>query len=104
MKLKPKNLAMALASAVMLTLAGCGGGSSTTSTTLPAVVTPTTISGVAATGAALANANVTITNSGGNSPCQEASITTTALGSYTCTLKTGFLSWSPTPPATRHRW
>lgn len=91
MKLKPQNLAMALASAVMLTLAGCGGGSSssdsgslTPSTPLAALFT-----GTAATGAALANANVTITNSSGNSPCQEASITTTALGSYTCTLKAG---------------
>lgn len=93
MKLKPKNLAMALASAIMLTLVGCGGGgggssvtTSPTSTTTPAAAVFT---GTAATGAALANANVTITNSSGNSPCQEASITTTALGSYTCTLKTG---------------
>jgi len=75
MKLKPKNLAMALASAVMLTLAGCGGGDSTTSTTLPAavtpttitpaVVTPTTISGVAATGAAFTDAVITVIDSTG---------------------------------------
>ena len=32
---------------------------------------------------------VVITNSSGNSPCVEASITTSALGSYTCTLKSG---------------
>jgi hypothetical protein len=32
---------------------------------------------------------VAISDSSGSSPCQEASITTTALGSYTCTLKAG---------------
>lgn len=79
MKLKPKNLAMALASAVMLTLAGCGGGS-TTSTTLPA----TTISGVAATGAAFTDAIITVTDSKG------AVVGTSAVigadGAYTITL------------------
>lgn len=35
------------------------------------------------------DAPVTITNSAGASPCVEATITTTALGSYTCTLKAG---------------
>jgi hypothetical protein len=45
--------------------------------------------GTAAVGSALANAPVAVTNSAGNSPCQETSITTTPLGSYTCTLKSG---------------
>jgi hypothetical protein len=45
--------------------------------------------GTAAVGSALANAPVAITNAAGNSPCQETSITTTPLGSYTCTLKSG---------------
>lgn len=82
MKLKPKNLAMALASAVMLTLAGCGGGSSTTSTTLPAVVTTTTFSGVAATGKALANATVNITCVAGS-----GSAATKTDGSYSVDIK-----------------
>lgn len=69
--------------ALCVLLAACGGGGGTSAT--PASV----ISGTAATGAALANASVAITNSSGNSPCQETSITTTALGSYTCTLKSG---------------
>ncbi|MGT2489755.1 hypothetical protein ACU4GD_02375 [Cupriavidus basilensis] len=47
------------------------------------------MTGTAATGAALANANVAITDSAGASPCQEAAVTTSALGTYTCTLKAG---------------
>lgn len=66
-------------------LAACGGGGGGATSAVPASV----LSGTAATGAALANASVAITNSSGNSPCQETSITTTALGSYTCTLKAG---------------
>ena len=85
MTMKPRKLALAFASAALLTLAGCGGGGGSTSSP-PAAGT---IQGTAATGAALANAVVSITNSSGNSPCQETSITTTALGSYTCTLKSG---------------
>ncbi|HEX7891958.1 MAG TPA: hypothetical protein VF522_21600 [Ramlibacter sp.] len=59
---------------------GGGGGGSTVSSQLV---------GTAATGAALANAPVTITNSAGASPCTEAAISTDGLGKYTCTLKTG---------------
>lgn len=84
MKITLKRLSIGLASAGMLTLYGCGGGGDTTSTSSAAQIT-----GTAATGAALANAPVAITNSAGNSPCAETSITTTALGSYTCTLKSG---------------
>lgn len=73
-----------LAGAVLIaTIPGCGGGGGSSSGAFGS------LSGTAATGAALANANVAITNSSGNSPCQEASITTSALGSYTCTLKSG---------------
>ncbi|WP_432257722.1 hypothetical protein [Cupriavidus sp. TMH.W2] len=90
MKSHRSKLALAMASAALVTLAGCGGGDGSSTappqtTTAPAA--KTVMSGTAATGAALANANVTITNSSGNSPCEEASITTTALGTYTCTLK-----------------
>jgi len=99
-----KVLNQALAATLLATLAACGGGgsggggfalpvagtastsgSTSTNTTAPSLV----LSGTAATGAALANANVSITDTSGNSPCQETSITTTALGSYTCTLKSG---------------
>lgn len=47
------------------------------------------MSGTAATGSALANANVSVTDSAGNSPCVETGITTSALGVYACTLKAG---------------
>jgi hypothetical protein len=88
--------------AVSLLVAACGGGgasdSGSTATTTTTTTTPSgpstpaataQIVGTAATGAALANAPVTITNGAGASPCVEAAITTTALGSYTCTLKAG---------------
>lgn len=84
---------LALAGAAVLTIAGCGGGSGSAPSAPPGTPsTPTasaSLTGTAATGAALANANVAVTDSSGNSPCQEASITTNALGGYTCTLKAG---------------
>jgi hypothetical protein len=94
---------LATSAGVALLVAACGGGSggsqSNTSADIPTSTpigasqpTPTGASqlvGTAATGAALANAPVTITNSAGGSPCEEATITTSALGSYTCTLKAG---------------
>ena len=103
MDIKLKRLSLALSSAALLAIAGCGGDSSSSSTAPPAdtgsgTATTTTpaapppdpaLTGTTATGAALANASVAITNSSGNSPCQEASVTTTGLGSYTCTLKAG---------------
>jgi hypothetical protein len=80
----PKKYAIAalLASALMTACGGGGGGGSSASNSA-------VLNGVAATGAALANAPVTVTNSLGVSPCQESSISTNAFGSYTCTLKTG---------------
>ncbi|RYX97162.1 MAG: hypothetical protein EOO28_05295 [Comamonadaceae bacterium] len=89
---KQRKLAFALGGAALLALAACGGGGGSTTTAAPAgPVTPApgAISGVAATGAALANANVAITDSSGTSPCEQAAITTTGLGSYSCTLKAG---------------
>lgn len=84
MNITLKRLALGIASAGLLTIYGCGGGGGGTATVTPAAQ----ITGTAATGGALANAPVTITNSAGT-PCVEPSISTTALGSYTCTLKTG---------------
>ena len=91
MVIKPRKLALAIASAALLTLAGCGDGGSSGGEggSTPPPPAPSILSGTAATGAALANAPVSITGSSGNSPCQETSITTSALGSYTCTLKPG---------------
>lgn len=87
---------IATCASVALLLAACGGGGSGTETpaaaVLPAPVAPAAPSqlvGTAATGAALANAPVTITNSAGASPCEETTISTSALGRYTCTLKAG---------------
>lgn len=83
---------VALCASIALFASGCGGGSSDTAATNDSAQPPATaaqIIGTAATGAALGNAPVAITNSSGASPCTEASITTTPLGSYTCTLKDG---------------
>lgn len=86
---------LALCAGISVVLGGCGGGGSSGTTTTPTTSTPPAASavaqltGTAATGAALANAPVTITNAAGNSPCVETSVTTSALGSYSCTLKAG---------------
>lgn len=92
MKLQLQTFGVALSGAALLALAACGGGSSDSTSSGSAgdkPVTAAAVTGTAATGAALANANVAITDSAGASPCQEAAITTSALGTYTCTLKTG---------------
>ncbi|MBK0391867.1 hypothetical protein [Ramlibacter algicola] len=92
----------ALVASTVLMAAGCGGsdGDETVAgapapAPAPAAPAPApaaaaaVLTGVAATGAALPNAKVTITDSTGESPCVETGITTNGLGSYTCTLKTG---------------
>ncbi|WP_416050149.1 hypothetical protein [Cupriavidus basilensis] len=93
MKLQLQTFGVALSGAALLALAACGGGGSDStssgSTGDKPVLAAAAVTGTAATGAALANANVAITDSAGASPCQEAAITTGALGTYTCTLKTG---------------
>lgn len=89
MKITPKRLAVAIASAGVLTIYGCGGGGGSAAGGGAATPSVAQLTGTAATGAALANAPVAIMNSAGNSPCVETSISTTDLGSYTCTLKSG---------------
>ena len=57
MKLIPNRLALAIASAGLLTIYGCGGGGGGSS---PVVTLPDTLNGTALTGAALVNATVTV--------------------------------------------
>lgn len=73
--------------AIALIAGGCGGGGSSSDAEEPPAAA--SIAGTAASGAALANAPVVVSDGAGASPCEEAAITTTALGSYTCTLKAG---------------
>lgn len=85
--MKIAKFAFAAFAAVVLTACGGGGGGTNQVVTSP---TPTSqIVGTAATGAALASAQVVVSNAAGTSPCVETSITTNGLGSYTCTLKAG---------------
>lgn len=88
MKIKFGKLLAAIAGAGIL-LAGCGSGGGSGGGTPTAATGASQIIGTSATGAALANASVAITDSSGASPCVETVITTSALGSYTCTLAAG---------------
>lgn len=78
-----KKLMLAGVVASVLTACGGGGGAGAP------VVASTSLTGTAATGAALAFANVQIKDGAGNSPCVETTITTTGTGSFSCTLKAG---------------
>ena len=83
MHLKPKNLALALASAALLTLAGCGGGSGTTSAALDAPVTPapTTAVPITVIDGAIGNAKVCVdTNANGQCDTGETFAMTKADG------------------------
>lgn len=114
------RLKLALASALVGLLAGCGGGqgapdASITARNAAAVPMPAApvlppqaaasaaqaiavhrpachdhcLAGTAAVGAAFANGVVNITDSAGRAACQQSSITTSADGTYTCTLQAG---------------
>ncbi|MEP7301877.1 MAG: hypothetical protein ABI699_10145 [Caldimonas sp.] len=78
---------LGLAAAALL--AGCGGGGSDPAPLPPAVPPASVLQGTAATGAALANAQVSIVDGAGAGACQEASLVTSGTGSFTCTLKAG---------------
>src|SRR4051812_49128049 len=81
---------VAICIAVATLLAACGGGGgSNGSGGEGQSAQASQIVGTAATGAALANAPVAITTNPGAWPCEEASSTTSSVGSYTCTLKAG---------------
>jgi hypothetical protein len=70
---------------VSAVLSGCGGGGGGSGSVVPS---PSQLTGVAATGSALANATVVVTDGAGNYACTQAGIVTDGVGSYTCTLKT----------------
>ena len=84
MKITLKKLSLAIAGVGVLTIYGCGGGSSSTSGT---ITTPTTLTGVAATGAAFTDAIVTVTDSRG--VVVGTSTVIGADGAYSITLATG---------------
>lgn len=82
---RPGLLLAALATLSLL-LAGCSGGSTETRQINSA---PTLITGTAAVGAALANANVSVTDVTGANVCAEPTIVTNGTGSFTCTVLAG---------------
>lgn len=84
----PTHLSV-LAAAVALT--ACGGGGSDDASAPPPPPPPAvqSVQGTAAVGAALAKANVSITDASGAAVCQEATIVTSDTGSYACTLQAG---------------
>ncbi len=89
MKKSVKRSSYVLASASLLVLSACGGGGGTTTTTpvAQAVVTPVattfTLSGTAATGAALSGANIIVTDKDGKEVCN---VIAAADGTYSCTI------------------
>lgn len=93
MKTTSQRHALALAGLCLLTVYGCGGGggggSGGGTPDAPISQAASALEGTAATGAALSNASVAVTDSTNTAPCEQATITTSALGSYTCTLKAG---------------
>jgi hypothetical protein len=73
--------------AALLAACGGGGGSDGDNTVTPSLpATAGQLLGTAATGAALAGANVAITDASGAQACQEASVVSTAAGNYACTV------------------
>jgi hypothetical protein len=82
MKTKFATLSLALASAALLTISGCGGGGNTTVTP---VTTTVTLSGMAATGAAFVGAVVSVIDSTGAVVGTSAPVG--ADGTYSVTLK-----------------
>ena len=84
------GLLIACAVTAAALVAACGGGSSDDTTTPPVVVVPDPVlTGTAAVGSALANAQVSIVDGTGSAACQQTSIVTLGTGSFTCTLKAG---------------
>jgi hypothetical protein len=78
----------AVAAAAAVVMAGCFGGGSDDDDDPPTAAAPV-VEGTVAVGAAVANANVAITNAAGQSVCEQATIVTAATGAYSCTLVSG---------------
>jgi len=78
----------ALFSAAAL-LSACGSDDSPPPPPPPPPPAAATIGGTVAVGAALAGANVAVTDSSGASVCSEANIVTSGIGAYSCTLMAG---------------
>ena len=89
MKTATQRHALALAGLCLLMVYGCGGGGGGNDPVAPVTPAASKLEGTAATGAALANASVSITDTTSTAPCEQTTITTSALGSYSCTLKAG---------------
>jgi hypothetical protein len=87
MKISTKRLALAIASAGLLTIYGCGGGGGSSASS----ATPVTVSGVAATGAAFTNAIITVTDKTG-ATVGTSSTPVGADGVYSITLTAGALA------------
>lgn len=99
MTFTPKRLTLALVGAGCIALAGCGGSDSSTTTgststggttTIPTTPSSVVLSGTAATGAALADAELKIFDATGAVVCE---VKTGSDGAYSCDLGT-----SPKPP------
>ena len=87
-------IAAVFGSALLLAACGDSGDSTAATPAAPVPVAPVvpaaqTIEGTAATGAALAGANVSVTDAAGNDVCVETAIVTSATGAYKCTLQSG---------------
>jgi hypothetical protein len=82
------KLSLVLASAVALSLAGCGSGGSDNPAQALQASPDTFIEGTAAYGAALANASITVKPASGTSACMNDPVTTNATGAYSCKLDT----------------
>lgn len=80
MKFTPKRLALAIASAGLLTISGCGGGGGSSGSSV-------TLSGVAASGAAFTDAIITVKDSTGATVGTSTAVG--ADGTYTITLSAG---------------
>jgi hypothetical protein len=84
--MKTRKSGSFLITILAIAASGCGGDS-TPPPTDPSPTASSRIDGVAAVGAAMALANVTVTDQSGDSACTEATVVTTGTGAYTCTLR-----------------
>ncbi|MBX3603656.1 MAG: hypothetical protein KF788_00215 [Piscinibacter sp.] len=84
---RPRAALQRLAPLFGAVLAACGGGGS--SPPPPPPPPAAVLEGTAAVGAALANADVSVTDSAGAAVCQQATLVTSGTGTFSCTLQSG---------------